>query len=246
MHVSSALAALLCGSIALGVASANFEDDSGDDQISARDAFWSAKDLVAVPAPAPLPKRSVKLQKKVSLGLRYSILKLDPENENFKEVSPKDEFYLGDHIRFNVSADREGYLYVIEQGSSGTWKPLYPRPGSPGANKLLPGKSSLVPSATGVWTVKGDPGDEKLFFLLTLSPERNLDQIIASLKAETNKPSDIISSQVIARIEETQTRDLEYEDAFGKNPASWKDPATYVVAQASNPHVFINVTLKHR
>ena len=32
----------------------------------------------------------------------------------------------GDRIRFSVEANAPGYLYIVNQGSSGTWKPKFP------------------------------------------------------------------------------------------------------------------------
>jgi len=34
----------------------------------------------------------------------------------------------GDRIQFSVETNGPGYLYIVSQGSSGTWKPMFPSP----------------------------------------------------------------------------------------------------------------------
>jgi len=237
LHLSSALIAIICGNLVAGISVQEVPEGSFSDQIDARDAYWSAKDLVPVRPPGPPPKRSHKLAAKVSLGLRYSVLKLNPQEGSFEEVPLDTEFHSGDSVRFNVSSDREGYLYVIQQGSSGAWTPLYPRAGSSESNNLLPGKNYQVPSDPHIWTFRGNPGQEKLFVLLTLRPERDLDQTIASLKAGGQGGSQTISTQVIEGI--SGSRDIVEESIGG-------DAGHYVVTPAADPHVLINVTLNHQ
>ncbi len=59
------------------------------------------------------------------LGLRYTVLKLAADNTP-TEVPNDTVFHSGDRIRFSVEANAPGYLYIINRGSSGTWKPMFP------------------------------------------------------------------------------------------------------------------------
>ena len=56
------------------------------------------------------------------LGIRYTILKVNPDNST-SEVSSDTVFHSGDRIRFAIEPNGSGYLYIVNQGSSGTWKP---------------------------------------------------------------------------------------------------------------------------
>ena len=58
------------------------------------------------------------------LGLRYTLLKL--VDGRMVEVSPDSVFRAGDRIQVAVEANDAGYLYIVHQGSSGTWKPMFP------------------------------------------------------------------------------------------------------------------------
>src|SRR5262245_50908957 len=59
-----------------------------------------------------------------ALGLRYTVLKL--EGREMREVPVTTEFHAKDKIQLKVEANIPGYLYIIAQGSSGTWRPMFP------------------------------------------------------------------------------------------------------------------------
>src|SRR5208283_2932161 len=54
------------------------------------------------------------------LGVRFSVLKRDPGGA-FQEIDPDTAFRTGDAIRLEVETNSSGYLYVVNQGSSGMW-----------------------------------------------------------------------------------------------------------------------------
>src|SRR4051794_14225788 len=74
--------------------------------------------------PAPLTA-SLPASGAPPLGLRYTVLKLGADNAP-TEVPNDTVFHAGDRIRFTVEANGPGYLYIINQGSSGNWKPVFP------------------------------------------------------------------------------------------------------------------------
>src|SRR5437762_2841889 len=71
---------------------------------------------------APLPASGAP-----PLGLRYTILKMNSDNST-TDVAPDMVFHSGDRIRFSVESNAPGYLYIVNQGSSGNWKPMFPSP----------------------------------------------------------------------------------------------------------------------
>jgi hypothetical protein len=128
------------------------------DQINARDAFYSAADLLDKPHPAEYqappakptstatPKttgstktgpsaKGNRLQVAASpLGVRYSILKQSGPDQ-FVEAAPGTAFHAGDRLRLSVMANQRGYLYIIEKGSTSEWRALFPDPKIHGGNK---------------------------------------------------------------------------------------------------------------
>lgn len=259
------LACFAYGSVAL------CQQPESESQLNARDAFWSSADLVGKRPPAAhaiesrkarQPSRSAVLKRapspsvtvvdsatmeKVSaqtpLGLRYAVLK-QLDDGTYQEISPDTVFHAGDKIRLSLMSNQEGFLYVIEQGSSGKWVPLYPAADSaPESNKLVPGKEYVVPGS-GAWRFTGQPGQEKLFVLLSRTPETNLDQTIAGLKQHQSALDD----QIVAQLRtEVQSRDLVFTSGDDTKDG---DKASYVVnkaaSQSPDPHVVVDVVLSHK
>lgn len=280
-----AITQCLVGLLACMVLAANAQQD----ELNARDAFWSASDLVgkrpanvtphkstASPATSaaahsapgkaatkPTPSVTVlnadsapagagqNVSDHAPLGLRYSVLKRRPD-ATFEEISPEAVFHAGDKIRLSVMSNQDGYLYIIEQGTSGRWRPLYPPPGQ-AETKLTPGTEYLIPGGRDeFFQFSGDPGDEKLFVLLTRTPETNLDQTVEALRSHQATG---INDQVVARLRhEVQSRDLVFtksdDNQAGSSDASGADKATYVVNKATqntpDPHIVVDVVLSHK
>ena len=202
-------------------------------------------DTTAVQHAKPAPVKVVSVV--APLGLRYSVLK-QRDDGTYQEISPTSVFHAGDRIRLSLMSNQQGYLYVVEQGSSGKWIPLYPGGGAiADSNKLAAGKEYVVPGK-GAWEFKGDAGQERLFVLLSREPETDLTAMIASLR-ETHGGG--LDNQEVSRLRsEVQSRDLVFSNADDDSAEDKTDKATYVVNKASNkttdPHVVVDVVLSHK
>lgn len=224
------------------------QEQSGE--LNARDAFWSAADLVGKrPAVATArngrPSSIKHVTVSAPLGLRYAVLKQKPDS-TYQEISPSAVFHAGDRIHLSLMSNNEGYLYVIEKGSSGKWIPLYPMINSAvESNKLAAGKEYIVPGK-GAWEFKGEAGQERLFVLLSRTPETSLGAMIASLRDRQSGLNDGIVSQLRG---EVKSRDLVFSSGDDQ-PVEGGDHAIYVVNKASgaskDPRVVVDVVLSHK
>ncbi len=279
---------------------------------SARDAFWSADDLISVtpnpaahnrakPRPRPtanlndaaaapgspigagdqaLQARATQVSQLVAengygaaphvirtsqtrLGLRCSLLLRGVDGE-YSEVTPGTVFHSGDHIRLSFLANEPGYFYVIQQGSSGTWSPIYPHANSAAdAAKIEAGKLQIVPSGTKSFQFDQTPGDEKLFVILSRTPIADIDRAIHNLRngpkntatqTESVGPEleaeNVISDAFVKRL---GTRDLVLVDEEKVDDTSASSPnaekAIYVVNKASgvedSSQVVLSLELRH-
>jgi hypothetical protein len=149
------------------------------------------------------------------LGLRYSLLKRGSDGQ-YSEVAPGSIFHSGDHIRLSLLSNQPGYLYVIEQGSSGDWKAIFPSATNPAeAMKVEPGNLLIVPSGTRAFAFDQQPGMEKLFVILSRVPLSDLMQEIQHLKDENHAPS-----QGAAQPADTLQAELRIPDNFVQKLAS--------------------------
>jgi len=272
--------------------------------ISARDVFWSAKDLVIVspnpgttaakPAKPPdskpkkeetsavrsasSAKRQIDPKKVVAngygaqphlvsltngrLGLRYTLLQKDPSGR-YVEVLPSTVFHSGDHAKLSVMANHSGYLYIIQQGSSGNWSPIFPSQGAAkGSNYIEPGQVYEIPN-DGAFELNKQPGKERLFILLSVNSIDDLDGAIFGLQEnkpeptavptsspETSEAANRITDQLV---EQLASRDLvavqEQVNSSANNGNQHSEKAVYVVnslsAESNGSRVVAKLVLDH-
>jgi len=282
----------------------------GSSAQSARDTFWSAKDLISVaPNPAahkrPRPHSSASAQgaptaavtpttgsvntppearaeqvaqlvasngygaaprlvrdSESRLGLRCSMLLRGPDKE-YGEVTPGTVFHSGDHIRLSLLANQSGYLYVVQKGSTGAWSPIYPAPGAgPDAAKISPGQLEVVPGGTKAFAFDQNPGEEKLYVILSRTPIEDIDRVIRNLSHGGSAPPppadaslELEAKNVIPDefVQKLASRDLKLVDEETVDSSSTSEhegeKAVYVVAKksdtSSSEQVVLSLDLRH-
>lgn len=216
------------------------QQPSPSSDMSARDVFWSANDLVRV-APNPgtigagaakpsntppkktdtphksatTPKHHIDPQTVVAngygarphlvslssdrLGLRYTLLQRD-QSGKYIEVAPSTIFHSGDRVKISIMPNHAGYLYIIQQGSSGNWSPIFPsQDAEPGSNRVEAGEVYEIPK-DGAFELNQQPGKEHLFILLSLNVINDLDGAIFGLqnhKAPASTPAAVTTSDAL-------------------------------------------------
>lgn len=197
------------------------------------------------------------------LGLRCSIL-LRQEDGQYAEVAPGAVFHSGDHIRLSLLVNESGYLYVIEQGSSGAWSPIFPPPGAV-ANKITAGQLQTVPSGERAFAFDQHPGEEKLYVILSRTPIEDIDRAIRNLKngqpaAPESAPPPAGSPVLVAEskipdffVKQMASRDLTLVDEQKVDESSTNsqagEKAIYVVSKEngsqSASQVVLSIDLSH-
>lgn len=200
------------------------------------------------------------------LGLRCSVMLRDAQSQ-YNEVEPGGVFHSGDHIRLGLLANRFGYLYVIQQGSTGTWSPIFPPPSSADdTNKISAGQLQTLPTGTKSFAFDQNPGDEKLYVILSRTPIPDIDRVIQNLKgnqpsaAPAPAPSDENGTLMEAEnripdqfVKQLASRDLELVDEEKVNESSKGsvpgEKAIYVVSKGTGPdansQVILSLDLRH-
>ena len=180
------------------------------------------------------------------LALRYKILNLDRGNA---EVSPDSTFHANDRIQLAVETNGPGYLYVINQGSSGAWTPMFPQPDIAKGNNYVDGRRVyILPSEDHDMRFDEHSGTENLFIAFSRVPVADLEEFIYSLKSQPRMqptpaaPAKENDKQIIAdaridnatveRLRTAYSRDLIVEkvtpDTPPETPEVKKETAVYV------------------
>jgi hypothetical protein len=89
------------------------------------------------------------------------------ESGNWRAVDPGLVFDSGDHVRFRFRANFDGYLYVMDQATSGKYETLFPREDTGEQNRIESGKEYVVPATQGWFRITGPPGHDVLYWVVT-------------------------------------------------------------------------------
>lgn len=77
-------------------------------------------------------------------------------------------FDPGDIIRFRLASRYNGYMYVMDQGTSGKFSTVFPSVETGSDNRLTAGSDYLVPTSSDGWfKIEGPAGFDVLYFLLS-------------------------------------------------------------------------------
>jgi len=199
----------------------------------------------------------------VPLGLRYTLRKKDGAQTT--DVSSDTEFHTGDHIQVGVEVNDSGYLYIVDHGTSDTWRVLFPSPEiENGDNRVQRGHVYIVPPGH-VFTFSGAPGTERLFVVFSRQPVQEIDSLIYSLKGRQSTPTSTsgverpdgatlmasaqpIADSEIAEMRTTYARDLIIEKGDEQPGAQSQDQSVYVVNPKGSPdsRVVADIALIYR
>ncbi len=260
-----------------------------DKKLSAREIFYAPAPKAEAKAPDPKPAKAVQRAPKQPartpevahetpptpvmlasvtrkpLGVRLSILKVG-ESGQTTEVAPDTSFQPGDRVRLNIQVSENGYLYIINRGSSGTWTQLFPSPEMPNAsNVVVPGVTYSVPPDRN-FVISNPPGEEKLFIILSRRPELDVDALTMDMsrrdaagqkelpvpprpietRMAANLPS--MNDAMVDRLRNTYARDLIIEKVDPQTPGSRKENAVYAVNPngGDDTRVVLDAQIKHR
>jgi Domain of unknown function (DUF4384) len=83
-------------------------------------------------------------------------------------TSPQLVFHSGDLVRFRFKSSFDGYLYVMDQSTSGKYLLLFPAKDAPDANRIERDREYLIPATRGTWfRVDNPPGYETIYFVIS-------------------------------------------------------------------------------
>ena len=91
-------------------------------------------------------------------------------NGDWRSIDPGLVLDAGDLVRFRFRSNFDGYLYVINAGTSGTESLLFPGDATGRNNQVAAGKDYFVPSTSASFRVAGPPGHDIVYWLISPLP----------------------------------------------------------------------------
>jgi len=163
----------------------------------------------------------------VNPGLKYRIIQ-SRGSDGDVDADPAETFHSGDRVRFAFASNVDGYLYVVQRGTSGQWTVLFPDPeANGGRNAIRKGEDYFVPN-NGWFAFDETPGTEEVFVVLSTQP---LDALPGFETPVTRRES--VTASVVDGLQRSiQSRDLMFEKERPAVVDGRTRQATYVVNRA--------------
>jgi hypothetical protein len=107
-----------------------------------------------------------------SAGSMLLSIRLERRNGDVVQAVPQNTvFRNGEILRFRLTSQINGYLYVLDKGTTGNTAALFPAKGAVPGNRIELGRSYLVPAESDGWfEVSGPAGFDILYFLVSATP----------------------------------------------------------------------------
>jgi hypothetical protein len=106
-------------------------------------------------------------QASTSEGHRMEILLDRLDGQSWQTVDPGLVLEQSDRVRFRFRTNFDGFLYVMNQSTSGKYEQLFPRDETGQDNRITAGKEYQVPSTNTVFRISGPAGHEIVYWLVT-------------------------------------------------------------------------------
>ncbi len=218
--------AVLCMATALLVGFGSGDAGAGE-PAGAKALFFSGEGTtMASSATAPQRRQTVARATTPSnvkyMGISYWIDRLGKDG-TMRRVGSKTVFRQGDRIKVSLKSNREGYLYVINLGSTGSSTVLFPNARTPqGDNRIYPDQTYEIPP-TGFFRFDENPGEETLLVMLSPTPMDGgapqfspPDRMTASAPLPPSPPAEGLMTQPTAQAPQAAP--------FPDNTASLQEP----------------------
>jgi hypothetical protein len=85
----------------------------------------------------------------------------------WKSTDPGHVFAQGDQVRFRLRSETAGYLYVINEGTSGTTTTLFPSAEAGTDNRIEAGREYLIPDNQGAFRLTGPAGFDTVYWIVS-------------------------------------------------------------------------------
>ena len=89
------------------------------------------------------------------------------DNQTWKAIDPGLVLAQNDVVRFKFRTNFDGYLYVMNQSTSGKYEQLFPREETGRENRVTASKEYQVPANNVSFRIGGPPGHEVVYWMVT-------------------------------------------------------------------------------
>lgn len=183
-------------------------------------------------------------------GRPGAMVKLElKRNNRVSYVPTAATFYANDLVRLHIRVNRDAYLTILNQGTTGDLQLIYPKTQADAERKVRKTMDFTVPTTPGKW-LKFDenPGVERMIVILSAQPTR---EVLVALSGQSSPPprpqsqpqpeagNDQQNLEVIALLnskslgDELDSTSKDFTEVADENDANGQ-PATFMISSGNN------------
>lgn len=121
-------------------------------------SFWTTLALCTLPMFSQVQPHSGPHRMEITLE-RF-------DSNKWKVVDPRSILAQNDHVRFRFRSNFDGYLYVMNQATSGKYEQLFPHADTGNNNQIVAGRDYTIPASDRAFRMAGPPGHEIVYWLV--------------------------------------------------------------------------------
>ena len=134
----------------------------------------------------------------------FGVLKKNDEGRQLMPVKDKVDLKSGDKFKMLLGLQKEGYLYLIHQGSQGEISLLFPYDLKKLGTIYEPGIWYFIPAWDAWFILDQNPGIETFYLLASTRRLSGLEDLIKKYEATPIKEREHLAKQILSRIHELQ------------------------------------------
>ena len=89
------------------------------------------------------------------------------EGSGWKAMNPATVFAPNERLRFRLTTNFSGFLYVMNHGTADSYELLFPRTDTGSDNRIEAGKEYVVPATQGWFRIAGPAGQDLMYWLVS-------------------------------------------------------------------------------
>ncbi|HEV8413768.1 MAG TPA: DUF4384 domain-containing protein [Bryobacteraceae bacterium] len=89
------------------------------------------------------------------------------DGSGWKAMNPATVFAPNERLRFRLTTNFSGFLYVMNHGTADTYELLFPRTDTGSDNRIEAGKEYVVPANQGWFRIAGPAGQDLMYWLVS-------------------------------------------------------------------------------
>jgi hypothetical protein len=106
---------------------------------------------------------------RAATGLKYRLIQRIGDDAE-QDADPAATFFTGDQVKFAFESNVDGYLYVVQQGSTGRWAVLFPAPDINGGRNAVKSRQQYQVPDNAWFGFDENPGTEQVFVIFSKEP----------------------------------------------------------------------------